>query len=215
MRRVRWRPWRAMTRIPGLALVPGSRTRVPRPRMPAGACGSGTKSDRLPRHPGVGAAGDRVVLLMALRRSARVSPRAAGRLEARVRVRGVLRDFELLLPGSDLCLQRLADCAQGICADAHLAGLLVSVAAPGVDRADAVCGAHARRRADGVGADFDRLSLPNGFDGVGRFTAVLFPVFIALAMLLRTRAAFVAVCAVFRAVPAAVLCSVRALAPVL
>ena len=38
------------------------------------------------------------------------------------------------------------------------------------------------------------LSLPNGFDGVGRFTAVLFPVFIALAMLLRNRAVFVTVC---------------------
>ena len=38
------------------------------------------------------------------------------------------------------------------------------------------------------------LSLPNGFDGVGRFTAVLFPAFIALAMLLRNRAVFVAVC---------------------
>jgi hypothetical protein len=39
------------------------------------------------------------------------------------------------------------------------------------------------------------MSLPNGLDGVGRFTAVLFPVFIALAMHLRGRAAFVAVCA--------------------
>ncbi len=38
------------------------------------------------------------------------------------------------------------------------------------------------------------MSLPNGFDGVGRFTAVLFPVFISLAMRLRSRAAFVAVC---------------------
>jgi hypothetical protein len=38
------------------------------------------------------------------------------------------------------------------------------------------------------------MSLPNGLDGVGRFTAVLFPVFIALAMQLRSRAAFVAVC---------------------
>jgi hypothetical protein len=38
------------------------------------------------------------------------------------------------------------------------------------------------------------MSLPNGFDGVGRFTSVLFPVFIALALLLRTRAALVAVC---------------------
>ena len=38
------------------------------------------------------------------------------------------------------------------------------------------------------------ISLPNGFDGVGRFTAVLFPVFISLAMLLRNRLAFLAVC---------------------
>lgn len=38
------------------------------------------------------------------------------------------------------------------------------------------------------------MSLPNGFDGVGRFTLVLFPVFIAAAMLLRDRRALVAVC---------------------
>jgi hypothetical protein len=37
------------------------------------------------------------------------------------------------------------------------------------------------------------MSLPNGFDGVGRFTAVLFPFFIALAMRLPATA-FVAVC---------------------
>ena len=41
------------------------------------------------------------------------------------------------------------------------------------------------------------MSLPNGFDGVGRFTAVLFPVFISAAMLLRGRAAFTLVCAAF------------------
>ena len=38
------------------------------------------------------------------------------------------------------------------------------------------------------------MALPNGFDGVGRFTAVLFPVFISLAMILRNRAVFVTVC---------------------
>jgi hypothetical protein len=37
----------------------------------------------------------------------------------------------------------------------------------------------------------------NGLDGTGRFTAVLFPAFISLAMLLRSRAAFLAACAVF------------------
>jgi len=40
------------------------------------------------------------------------------------------------------------------------------------------------------------LALPNGFDGAGRFTLVLFPFFISLAMLLRNRALFVALCAV-------------------
>jgi hypothetical protein len=38
------------------------------------------------------------------------------------------------------------------------------------------------------------MALPNGFDGVGRFTLVLFPVFIALAMRLRDRRVFAAVC---------------------
>lgn len=39
------------------------------------------------------------------------------------------------------------------------------------------------------------MSLPNGLDGMGRFTAVLFPVFISLAMLLRSTPALIAVCA--------------------
>jgi hypothetical protein len=38
------------------------------------------------------------------------------------------------------------------------------------------------------------MALPNGIDGVGRFTAVLFPVFIAAAMLLRNRKVFAVVC---------------------
>lgn len=38
------------------------------------------------------------------------------------------------------------------------------------------------------------MALVNGLDGTGRFTAVLFPVFIALAMRLRSRAAFLTVC---------------------
>ena len=41
------------------------------------------------------------------------------------------------------------------------------------------------------------MALVNGLDGTGRFTSVLFPVFIAMAMLVRSRAAFLAVCAVF------------------
>ena len=41
------------------------------------------------------------------------------------------------------------------------------------------------------------MALINGLDGTGRFTSVLFPVFIALAMLVRSRTAFLAVCAVF------------------
>jgi hypothetical protein len=41
------------------------------------------------------------------------------------------------------------------------------------------------------------MGLVNGLDGTGRFTAVLFPVFIGVAMMLRSRTAFLAVCAVF------------------
>ena len=41
------------------------------------------------------------------------------------------------------------------------------------------------------------LTLPNGLDGVGRYTAVLFPTFIAAAILLKRRPAFILVCAVF------------------
>jgi hypothetical protein len=41
------------------------------------------------------------------------------------------------------------------------------------------------------------MGLVNGLDGTGRFTSVLFPVFIALAMLVRSRAALAAVGAVF------------------
>lgn len=41
------------------------------------------------------------------------------------------------------------------------------------------------------------MALVNGLDGTGRFTSVLFPVFIAMAMLVRSRAAFLAVGAVF------------------
>jgi hypothetical protein len=40
------------------------------------------------------------------------------------------------------------------------------------------------------------MGMINGLDGTGRFTSVLFPVFIAMALLLRSRAAFLAVCAV-------------------
>jgi hypothetical protein len=41
------------------------------------------------------------------------------------------------------------------------------------------------------------MALLNGLDGTGRFTSVLFPVFMGLALLARSRAAFLAVCAVF------------------
>jgi Mannosyltransferase (PIG-V) len=41
------------------------------------------------------------------------------------------------------------------------------------------------------------MALPNGLDGMGRFTSVLFPTFIAAAMLLRRRPAFLLVCAAF------------------
>jgi hypothetical protein len=41
------------------------------------------------------------------------------------------------------------------------------------------------------------MMLANGLDGIGRFTAVLFPVFIAAGVLIRNRAGLIAVCAFF------------------
>jgi hypothetical protein len=41
------------------------------------------------------------------------------------------------------------------------------------------------------------MAMANGLDGTGRFTSVLFPVFIAAAMLLKNPTAVAAVCAFF------------------
>lgn len=107
------------------------------------------------------------------------------------------RDFKYFFAGSLFACSGIADCVREFGPSRILLGywylgLLVTSSALTLYAA----------RTLGVGLSVWALgsivmSLPNGLDGVGRFTAVLFPVFIALAIVLRRRAAFIAVCAFF------------------
>ena len=120
--------------------------------------------------------------------------RPAGRLESGVGDCGLRARLELLFRSADLSLQRRQRLPQGVCADARAVGRVVPGAAAGIDPL-----ALTSVRTLGIGLAAwalisIALSLPNGFDGVGRFTAVLFPVFVSLAVLLRNRAVFVTVC---------------------
>lgn len=108
-----------------------------------------------------------------------------------------LRDFQYFLSGSVLACSGVADCLKEFEPTRTLLGYWYLGLLP-VSAGLTIYAA----RTLGVGLSVWALvsiamSLPNGLDGVGRFTAVLFPVFIALALLLRRRAAVVAVCAFF------------------
>lgn len=107
---------------------------------------------------------------------------------------GYRRDFAFFFEGPIFACGGVADCLKEFAPTRALLGYTYLALIP-LSIALAVKGA----RTLGVGLTaFALLSiamaLPNGFDGVGRFTLVLFPVFISLAMLLRNRVVFVAVC---------------------
>ena len=111
-----------------------------------------------------------------------------------VGVAGYVRDFNYFFERPIFNCSGVADCIKEFAPTRTLLGLLYLVLLPlsiGLTLKSA--------RTLGVGLTAWTLisiglSLPNGFDGVGRFTLVLFPVFISLAVLLRNRTAFVAVC---------------------
>jgi hypothetical protein len=125
-----------------------------------------------------------------------------GFLEARragwnraVGLAGYVRDFKYFFDGPMFACSGAADCLKEFAPTRTLLGYLYLALLPLSIALTAWAG-----RALGVGLTAwallsIALSLPNGFDGVGRFTAVLFPVFISLAMLLRHRLTFAAVCA--------------------
>ena len=111
-----------------------------------------------------------------------------------VGVAGWARDFGYFFESPMLACSGVADCIKEFAPTRTLIGASYLALLP-----ITVALTIASARALGVGLTAWTLisiamSLPNGFDGVGRFTAVLFPVFISLAMRLRSRAVFVAVC---------------------
>jgi hypothetical protein len=111
-------------------------------------------------------------------------------------IAGYLRDFGYFFETPIFPCSSAADCLKEFAPTRALLGVVYLVLLP----ASIVLTLKAARTL-GVGltawALFSiAMALPNGFDGMGRFTAVLFPVFISLAMLLRDRKAFVIACAV-------------------
>jgi hypothetical protein len=108
-----------------------------------------------------------------------------------------VRDYEYFLRGPWLACGSVGECVREFGPTRNLLGFWYLLLIP----ASAALVIYARRTL-GVGLTVWVLlsvcmALLNGLDGTGRFTAVLFPVFIGLAMLLRSRAAFLAACAVF------------------
>lgn len=107
---------------------------------------------------------------------------------------GLMRDWNYFFQGPVFDCAGIAECVKEFGPTRHLLGAVYLALLP-----VSIVLTLINARTLGVGLTVWALlsiamSLPNGFDGVGRFTAVLFPVFISLAMLLRNRAAFVAVC---------------------
>jgi hypothetical protein len=108
-----------------------------------------------------------------------------------------VRDYNYFFQGSVLSCGSVADCVREFGPTRHLLGYWYAALIP-VSLGLVVYAA----RTLGVGLTVwavlsVAMAILNGLDGTGRFTAVLFPVFIALAMLLRSRATFLAVCAAF------------------
>jgi hypothetical protein len=112
-----------------------------------------------------------------------------------VGVAGYVRDFNYFFDGPMFACSGVADCLKEFAPTRTLLGVLYLALVPA-----SIALAITSARALGVGLTAWALlsivmALPNGFDGVGRFTLVLFPVFISAAMLLSNRLAFLAVCA--------------------
>jgi hypothetical protein len=108
-----------------------------------------------------------------------------------------VRDYGHFFQGSMFSCTGISDCVREFALTRHLLGYWYLALIPG-----SVALVVSAARTLGVGLTVwavlsVAMAILNGLDGTGRFTAVLFPVFIALAMLLRSRVAFFTVCAVF------------------
>lgn len=110
-------------------------------------------------------------------------------------IAGYVRDWNYFFAAPIFPCSGLADCVKEFAPTRTLLGVLYLAMVPASMLLTIMAA-----RALGVGLTAWALvsiamSLPNGFDGVGRFTAVLFPVFMSLAMFVRSRTIFLAVCA--------------------
>jgi hypothetical protein len=111
-------------------------------------------------------------------------------------IAGYVRDFDYFFQAPIFPCSSPAGCVKEFAPTRALLGVIYLALMP-LSIALVIRGA----RTVGVGATTWALvsivmAVPNGFDGVGRFTLVLFPFFISLAMVLKNRAAFLTVCAV-------------------
>ena len=193
----------ALTRIPGIALFPALGLEYLRQNVfPSSPSGFGGTSRLSSINRGVGLVailaiapivigsyyywryGDPIAFLHARQVGWN---RAAG-------VTGYLRDWNYFFEGPIFNCSGVADCLKEFAPTRALLGVSYLALLP-ISIVLTVMAA----RTLGVGLTAWALlsiamSLPNGFDGVGRFTAVLFPVFMSLAMLLPGRLALLAVC---------------------
>jgi hypothetical protein len=109
-------------------------------------------------------------------------------------VAGLLRDWKYFFQGPVFDCAGIVECVKEFGPTRHLLGVFYVALLP-VSVGLTVIAARTLGAGLTVWALLSvAMSLVNGFDGVGRFTAVLFPVFISLAMLLRKRWLFVTVC---------------------
>ena len=108
---------------------------------------------------------------------------------------GLQRDFKYFMDGSFDACTSLANCVREFDPTRQLLGYWYMVLPP-----LSIAVVLYARRTLGIGLVVWTvvsvlMALANGLDGTGRFTAVLFPVFIALGMLVRSPATFVGLCA--------------------
>jgi hypothetical protein len=194
----RWEPacalaaMAAMTRIPGIALFPALGLEYLRQRrfsLPSIKRGAGLVAILAIAPIVLGAYfywryGDPIAFLHARQQGWN---RASG-------VAGVMRDWKYFFQGPVFDCAGIVECVKEFGPTRHLLGLVYVALLP-VSIGLTLIAARTLGPALTVWALLSvAMSMVNGFDGVGRFTSVLFPVFISLAMLLRKRWLFVTVC---------------------
>lgn len=109
-------------------------------------------------------------------------------------IAGYQRDFGYFFESPLLACSGVADCIREFAPTRALLGAIYLALVPASILLVVMAGRTVGLAATAWALASIVMALPNGFDGMGRFTLVLFPFFISLAMLLRNRAVFVTVC---------------------